>query len=272
MLAFVHLHKTAGKTVNWILRRSFGLGHCDVLPWNSNAAMFTAADYRRLVKLYSNITSLSSHSLRAFSDLNEVSPEISYFTFIREPITRAASHYQFTIQHRRRHVSFEEWVGREKNQNYQTRAIAGTDNLGLAIQTLQRKFMFAGLVERFDESLVILRRRYSQSQLNIFYHNKHVAPENDIKKRLLTDPKMRQRLEESNRIDTLLYRFVLEELYPKYRVEYGATLDADVSEFRKLNGPSIDINGALLMQFFKRRLFYRPLLFVHRLVPALPWP
>jgi hypothetical protein len=266
LLACVHLHKTAGKTINWILRRSFGLRHCDVLPWHKGAGIFTADDYRRVSKLYPNIESISGHSLRAYSDLDRICPTIQYFTFLREPLLRSASHYQFTVEHRKKKISFDEWIGHKNNRNYQTRVIAGGWDLERAVRILEDKFMFVGLVERFDESLVLLKRRYALNNLNILYRSKHVAKKNELKNELLANPATRKRLEESNEIDTLLYKYVFDKLYPKYRAEYGDALEADVASFKRMNASASDINTALLLQFLKRRLVYRPVLFAYQLV------
>jgi len=35
MLVFIHINKTAGRTVRYILRSSFGLRHCEVEPWHA---------------------------------------------------------------------------------------------------------------------------------------------------------------------------------------------------------------------------------------------
>jgi hypothetical protein len=266
MLAFVHLHKTAGKTINWILRRSFGLRHCDPLPWSKQATVFTAQDYHRLARLYPVIDSISSHALRAYSDLDRICPTIQYFTFMREPLQRSASHYQFTVEYRKKRISFDEWISHKNNRNYQTRVIAGTWDLERAVRILEDKFMFVGLVERFDESLVILTRRYSVKTLNIFYRSKHIAKKNELKNELLANPSTRRQLEESNEIDTLLYEYVFDKLYPKYRAEYGEALENDVASFKRMNATASDINTALLLQFLKRRLVYRPALFAYQLV------
>ena len=123
----------------------------------------------------------------------------------------------------------------QENRNYQTRVIAGGgDDLERAVRILEGKFMFVGLVERFDESLVILRRRYTAKSLNILYRSKHVAKTNELKNELLANPATRRRLEESNDIDTLLYKYVFDKLYPKYRAEYGDALESDVACFKRI--------------------------------------
>jgi len=184
MLAFAHLMKTAGTTINSILRRSFGLGHCDVHPWDKGATVFSADDFHYLKKIYSRIESLSGHELRPYSDISRVCPNLEWFTYLREPLTRTASHYQYSVQRNRKYpgksnkkeILFEDWLCREAAHNYQTKRIAGTEDLDLAIKILKENFLFVGLFERFDESLVMLQKK-TQNRLNIFYCHKKCMPQ-----------------------------------------------------------------------------------------------
>jgi hypothetical protein len=267
MLAFVHLHKTAGITINWILRRSFGLHHCDVEPWRKHADFFSVDDYHGVRKLYTRIDSISGHMVRAYSDLDQVCPKIQYFTFLREPVTRCASHYQYVIQ-RGRNIAFQEWINIEDYRNLQTKMIAGTDNLDAAINILREKFFFVGLVEHFDESLVMFRHRAADERLNIFYNSRNVAPNNTIKTRLLDNPQTRSQLIAANRNDLALYGFVSQKLYPQQKREYGRSLDSEVVHFREANHFS-RFNTNLLLNFLKRRLFYTPIVIGYRLLSSL---
>jgi hypothetical protein len=118
----------------------------------------------------------------------------------------------------------------------------------------------------FDQLLVILKRRYTEKDFNIFYQSKHVASNNTIKEQLMNNHETRAKLEEINKIDIQLYEFVVKELYQKFQKEYGDTLDLDTSNFKEVNSHSTEINSKLLMQFLKRRLYYRPILFCCRLM------
>jgi hypothetical protein len=263
MLAFVHIEKTAGMTMNWVLRRSFGLRHCDVHPWHKGADFFSAEDYRGIQRLYPRIMSISGHDVKPYSDLEQVCPNVQYHTFLREPLARCASHYQYQIQAMGKRISFEDWVAIERYRNWQTKKISANGELDTTIDVLRKKFFFVGLSERFDESLVILRKRSAHHPFNIFYNPRNVASDNSIKNRILNDPRTKALLVEANLMDLALYKFVLEELYPKQKQEYGETLRKDVSAFQIENRASL-MDWKLISNFLKRRLVYKPILFCYR--------
>lgn len=262
MLAFLHIMKTAGTTVNYILRRSFGLHHCDVHPLKKESPFFSAEDFLDLRRLYPTIASISSRELRVYSDLKKVIPDIRFFTFLRDPISRTASHFQYQLQHNKKNLSFEHWIHQEDIQNYQTTRIASGGDLEVAKTMLRERFLFVGLVENFDESLILLNSR-CQYQLNICCQRKNEAPNNLIKNKILNDPKARRLLEMANNVDLLLYDFVKNELYPTYRLQYGPTLEMDVAAMRDRNIIS-GLNFNLPLHFLKRRLVYTPHLYYSR--------
>jgi len=264
VLAFAHIEKTAGITINRILRRSFGVRHCDVEPWRGawEADFFSASDYRRLQRLYPRLESIAGHTVKPYSDLDQACSNIQYYTFLREPLLRCASHYQYQIQVMRRNIPFEDWIETEKFRNFQTTKIAGIAELHIGIRVLQR-FMFVGLVERFDESLVIFQRRAGDPCLSISYRRENVAPSNIIKNQLLSNPKTRAQLVEANRIDLAVYEFVSRDLYRREKRQYGNTLDADVAAFKRTNSPPA-FSLKLMLNVFRRNALYKPALFYYR--------
>jgi len=263
MLAFVHIEKTAGMTMNWVLRRSFGLRHCDVHPWRKGADCFSAQDYRGIQRLYPKLMSISGHDVKPYSDLGQICPDVQYYTFFREPLARCASHYQYQVQAMGKKVSFEDWIAIERYRNWQTKKISANGDVATAIDALQKKFFFVGLSERFDESLVILRKRAAHHPFNIFYNPRNVASDNSIKNQLLNDTRTKELLVEANLTDITLYKFVLEELYPRQKREYGETLEADVIAFQGQNRASL-LDWRLISNFLKRRLVYKPILFCYQ--------
>ena len=154
--------KTAGTTINWILKRSFGINHCDVEPWKQGeeyySTSYCADDHQRLRRLYPNLASIAGHQVKPHSDLETVCPEIRYFTFLRIPVARMASQYQYLIQRMHYGWSFEEFFGQERFHNVQTKHLAGKDDVALAIKIIDEKKIFIGLVEKFDESLVLMKK------------------------------------------------------------------------------------------------------------------
>ena len=99
MLVFIHINKTGGRTVRYILRSTFGSRHCEVEPWHARwtGPPFSGADLRRLRRIYPNLQSIGGHRLRAYVDLEDNGTKFRYFTLMREPVKTSASHFQFNV-------------------------------------------------------------------------------------------------------------------------------------------------------------------------------
>ena len=263
MLAFAHIQKTAGITVNRILRRSFGVHHCDVQPWHPRTAYYettySAKDHQKLVRLYPRLESIAGHRVKPHSDLKSVCPNIRYLTFLREPRARMASHYQYRVQRAGYTQPFEEWLKEEHYHNLQTKHIAGSDDLDLAMRILREECFFVGLIEHFDESLVMLRGKVADPRFDIRYVRENVAPDSSIRERLVNDPASRALMEEANNADLQLYEYVVKELYPAQKREFGATLASEVESFKSTNRlPPLNVNS--MLNLVKRNCIYKPML------------
>jgi hypothetical protein len=235
MLAFVHIHKTAGTTVNEILARSYGMRHCSLHAFPGETAL-SADDFRRLQRLWPPLVSISGHMISACSDLDRARPDVRYYTFLREPLVRCASHYQYQVQQQGKRYSFEDWIAKGNKRNPQTTRIAGRGATAAeAIRILERQMIFVGLLEQFDESLIVFRQIVADPRLTIWYRQRRVASSDDIKARLLSDPGTRQILIDANRQDLELYEHASRVLYPAFKRAYRGSLDHDVATFRKAN-------------------------------------
>jgi hypothetical protein len=265
MLAFIHLQKAAGTSVAWILRSSFGPRHFDApLPRYLTKPVFSGSDLRYWQRYYPRLESIAGHSVVPYNDLDEVCPNIKYFTLMREPVRRMASWYQYQVQQKRRGRSdspFEDWIQKEFRHNWQTRRIAGTVDVDAAIQMIRNKGIFVGLVGSFDESMLLLKALVSDD-LDIAYRRRNVARADTITENLLASDRARQMLIEANGADLELYDFVKSELYPSYRREYGASLKDDLAHYQTSPGRPNYLNVGLSR--LKRMLLVVPLLYLRR--------
>lgn len=238
MLVFLHLHKTAGTTLLDILRRSFGSRMCYAIPRDGATKLFTSSDYRTVLRLCPRLACIAGHQLRPWGQLEAITPNIHYFTYLREPLSRAASHFQYGCTRRRRQgrpvPTLEEWTSNPKHRNRQTQMIGGPDcSAEDALQIINSEQIFVGLMERFDESLLLLKRYFDLSEgrdLDIWYRSRNVARRNTVKHSLLKDPVSRALLLESNQEDVKLYEEVAKTIYPRQQADYGAALTTDVKQ------------------------------------------
>lgn len=270
MLVFIHINKTAGSTVRYVLRSSFGMNHCEVEPWHAQwgEPPFSSYDLQRLRKLYPRLESIGGHRVTGYMDLHENGTQFKYFTFMRDPVRTCASRFQYNVQYRgKKDLVFEEWIQKEWTRNSQTRLIAGAPDLNKALRILREKNIFVGLTERFDESMLLLKELV-EPRLNISYHPVNKATSNNLAQQLLADEKTHRMLVEANQVDQQLYDYVRRELYPSYQSEYGVSLEADVERFQKNRGTDFN-NRNLTLSRIKQYALYKPLLYLYRRTASL---
>lgn len=233
-IAVAHVHKTGGTTLSSVFKRSFGGRHCSVISTDAAAPCFDAGQLLALRAWYPRLHSIMGHDVKAYGDLDVVAPNVRYATFLRDPLARCASHYQYDVQVGGVHIPFAEWITHEVSPNRHTHHLAGRNaTAGDAIALLEDRFSFVGLIESYDESLVMMRRLLGVPDVR--YAKRWTAPDNAIKRRLLEDPASLDLLRQANEEDLRLYRHVVEEIYPRQRADYGPDLERDVAMFRAAN-------------------------------------
>lgn len=241
MLAHIHIMKTAGQTVCDILRNSLMPHHCDLRVGD----LATADDIKFAKNIYPNLQSIAGHSVRPRGDLLQV-PGIRFFVFLREPVARCVSHYQFERIRNRRRTDFLSWLAR--NADCQTKILSGTRNPHRAIDVLENHVEFVGLVEEFDQSLRALRN-WSGYDLELDYQSRNIAQDQTIKAEVLSNADFVQALVDANAADWVLYRHVVDNVFPRLLDEYSETNDHLISFER----------ASAMWSSAKRNLVYKPL-------------
>jgi hypothetical protein len=269
VLVFIHINKTAGRTVRYILRSSYGARHCEAEPWEAawGGPVFSAADLRRLRRIYPRLASIAGHRLTGYADLGGRDGELRYFTFLRDPLKLTASRFQYHVEHRKkRGLVFDEWVEREWLRNPQTKQIGGSASLDDAIRAIEAKQILVGLTDRFDESLVLLKRLRAHD-LDLRYSPVNVAGSRRLADELLADPRARAAIIAANGADVELYEYAKAELYPALVREAGPSLAAAVQQL-KSNGAGTFNQVRLTTSRAKQYGLYKPLLRLYRTAPA----
>jgi hypothetical protein len=253
MLAHVHIMKTAGQTICGILRQSFPGNHCDlVVPRPAGAK-----DVRWARRFYPQLQSIAGHCVVPYGDLEEAGLKPRYFTFLRDPVQRCVSHYQFSVQKNSCRLAFEEWLAR--HANFQTRTLCNAADADRAIELLERRVGFVGLVERFNESLVLLGAWCGQGQMDLRYRARNIAADNRIKCKLLGDERTVARIEQCHAEDQRLFRYVRDVIYPRQIARFGPGLTAAREELEAaLPGPTI-LSFQQFVASAKRNMLYKPL-------------
>lgn len=273
LIAYVHVMKTGGQTMCDILRQSFPGRHCDLQV----KGVATAEDLRFARRFYPRMKSVAGHSVVPLSNLAEACDSIRFFAFLRDPVERCVSHYQYR-RNKDETSDFEPWLARFAN--YQTRFLSRTHDVqdpwatrpdaDRAIDAIERRVGFVGLQERFDESLVLLARWVGDPAFDVAYRSRNVASSTVIRKQILADPRTVEMIREHHREDEKLYRHVRDVVYPRQVELYGPTLAADVAALRaRIPAPQSRILSRSLAAV-KRGVFYKPLARARQLSPLLP--
>lgn len=238
LVAFVHIPKTAGTTLNSILDREYS-------PHEAYEIMMRGMSLRmpkrrvipkRMVSL-GKVRRLRSalncqrpvRLIRGHFDLSLgklLPPDTQFFTLLRDPVERAISHYY----HYRRQTAdpihplamratLTEWVstcGLVEMDNGQTRRLAGGMNLPYGRVTQQmldrakanlaKYFAVVGLTERFEESLILFRRTFNWRLYGFIERN---VGDNRARRTEMSEETLKV-IENCNCFDLHLYQFAVE--------------------------------------------------------------
>ena len=219
IITFAHIPKTAGMTVQFLLRRHFGIRHLD-LP---RGFVYTKELLSRDLKLSPQVRSLAGHSLRPFVDFGTLDDRLVWYTFLREPVNRLLSHYQHAVEKNGVTAPLDRWMTDRTAGNWQVGMLSGAEDLDAAKQILDTKIRCVGLMERFDESLLLIRHRLQLPHFNVAYGKpRNTARRSDLRKRICEQcERHREEVMERNALDLALYDYAVNELYPRQVAEYG---------------------------------------------------
>ncbi|MEB3212971.1 MAG: sulfotransferase family 2 domain-containing protein [Leptolyngbyaceae bacterium] len=238
-LIFLHVMKTGGTSLFRILEQNYPSQHTFHF---GNQEGRTLEDFDNL-SLETRDRLKLIHGHLEFGFHHHLSQPCRYITMLREPINRVVSLYYFLYQNPPRRPpegppcetlrDFLE-LGVLGVDNNQTRRIAGeisnhypfgectADLLDIAKENLS-KFLFVGITEQFDESLIVLRRKLGIDKILYF-----PVRSNSRKPKLETvDPRDIEHIKAFNQLDIELYQFgnelleqVIRQAGDSFRTEY----------------------------------------------------
>jgi hypothetical protein len=254
-LIFLHLPKTGGTTLRSIVRRQYPRGViCETPP---TPCLDLPAAERARVRVLQGHVPFGAHAWLAVP--------VDYVTMLREPVDRLVSLYHYArhkpgnpLHPLARALSLRDFAasGHPETLDHQTRLLSGRMDdftpaaLALAQENLATRFACFGTHARFDESLLLFRRRLG-------WGNVHYLRENVTQERQALADVPRSTLDlirERNALDVELYAFAsarLDEILaaqpPGFREElrrfqrrnavYGVVVGGARRAFRTLPAP-----------------------------------
>ncbi len=170
-----------------------------------------------------------------------LSRPLSYFTLLRDPVNRVLSHYYYGGEERQQSGApgFLEDLPRHVEANLQTRLLAGEQDPGAPLAPEEmlhcakdnlRSCDVVGLTERFDETLLLLKKKYGWPMP--YYERRNVNKKRP--RREAVHGEVLQRIEADNRLDASLYALA-QELFAAQVERYGPGFQRDLARFRAGN-------------------------------------
>ena len=271
MLAFVHIEKAAGTTFIHILRSNFFMRYCDVKPLESKSEkLFSPNDFKKVITINPFVKCIAGHSINPTIKLLSVVPNIKYITILRNPIERFVSQYQYWVEGMGKKLTFEQFL-KSGAANLQTKKIAGTANLSKAKKILTKSFFLVGIVEEFDQFLILLKNKMKPFDFEPMYEIKNFSnSKSPIKK------KINRGIEDYyddiikvNLLDIDLYNFAKDYLLPKEKENYGKNFINDLNNFKSLPKKHFK-DFKMYTDYFFRKCYYDPIFKIIRKKNGLP--
>jgi hypothetical protein len=253
-IIFIHIPKTAGSTLNSIIDRQYPLGNiCSIYPENATVPGGIELSSTDELKELNKTDQAKIHFLRTHMSfgIHRLLPGPStYFTVLRDPIERIISLYYFVSAlptplrpdyFPSEDISLQNWLRNKITidmDNAQTRMLSGNlhtvpfgrctrEDLERAKRNLQEHFSVVGLTERFNETLILLKRVLGWEE-SISYTRQNVTRKRPQKDDL--SPATLNAIAEANFLDIELYRYA-EELFEKQVHRQGITFAVETKMF-----------------------------------------
>ncbi len=265
LIFFLHIPKAAGSTLSQILRRQYGAPRVlDSYPATFRQKIHNKTGLESARWRYDYFAALPEaikHNAAVFMGhegfgfhqaLERPSTSI---TILRDPVERVLSHYYYVRRNRENHLhktvadrqmSLAEFVtsgvSREVD-NGQTKFLAGLETpylvageygdeiLEAAKQNANHHFTVVGLTERFDESLILLKRTLGWQQWP-FYVSANVTRKRPQRQQV--DPKTTQLIREANQLDIALYQFAQAQFEARL-LQQDSSFQKELETFQRLN-------------------------------------
>jgi hypothetical protein len=269
LLVFIHQPKTGGLTLKTVIRRKYPWQAIfeidDVSPETIQASLNELRarkpeDKQRIRCVLGHMPMGVHHFLPR---------EPVYITMLRDPVERSISHYYHIYSHTRnwgqedivaKKATIEDyltWTDEYGFSNLQTRCLVDPpvelwDNivgphppleasaLEEAKKNLMERFAACGTVERYDETLLVMKKALGWR--NMFYGKVNVT--RGRKPRAEISASTIARIEELNWMDLELWKFVNTELLDAQIEKYGPSFEEDLRAFEVWNKRYVPVRRA----------------------------
>lgn len=170
MFIFLHIQKTAGTTLRYLINGNFP--DSETLLVKLMTQDHWDSFLKNKPKNFSHLKLIYGHM--KFGIHEHIPGDCRYFTMLRDPVARVISHHRFLLSEsalppgRKTLEEYVRWLSENNMDNHQTRVLAGSwlDNaasvpsspemMESARKNLDEHFILTGIQERFTESIALL--------------------------------------------------------------------------------------------------------------------
>lgn len=245
-LFFLHIPKTAGTTLNAILNDNFDASRIFDCYTDDQRSLLRETTYEQLAKY--NL--VRGHVfITNFADILDGPIPFNVFTFLRDPVKRVVSEYYFLKSWPKSHVyhflnehnvSLAEYVTsdrpelRMRGHNGMVNSLSGVgytieEGLEKAWHHIRDRFLFFGILERFDESVLLLNKYAGLERC--FYESQNVRNHHA---QYPVTPEEVALIQEHNQADIVLYERACVEFDRRITL-MGEPFQAELRVFHKVN-------------------------------------
>ncbi len=226
-LIFHHLPKASGTSLRAILHREYD---------RTRIFTFDGRDAEKSVRKYRQLTDEEKAHYDLIDGhypvgLHEIIPKPSvYITLVRNPVDRFISYYYHVLRDPEHYVYKQGFTADMSIRDFVRKGIAHTEThngqvwflsggaspdidpkgaLAKAIKNLDELFVVAGITEKFDESIILMKRKLGWKKTPIYYR-RHVATNRKPIEEI--PPDVLDEIIEVNQLDIALYKYVTQRL------------------------------------------------------------
>ena len=257
-LILLSMEKTAGTTLNMIIERQFPKDAIFIFRG------LDSENFQKSMDLLQRLSEKERQRIRyvrvqPFFELHKYLPgPCTYVTLVREPVDRVIS--EFYYEHQRsaytgkyevvsKNMSLEDYVrsGLRLSWNGQVRELMGVqegswpnygpflvsqDGLEIAKANLRQHFTLIGLTEKFNESLILLKRTFGWRTKDILYVKQLVSTIRPTRDKVGSETV--KLIEEHNKLDMQLYEFAKQIFKERIR-QQGPSFRYELLLFQSCN-------------------------------------
>ena len=265
VVIFVHIPKTAGTTLRYIIQYQYSPGAIYELYSPSETHPQRVENVKNLSESQKDKIKIVSGHL-SFGLHEVLTQPCTYITFLRDPVDRAISMYYYCKRRNEslEDVTLEDFIQTPGRTNTMTKYISGerlklqltdpskidnyqcsSETLNLAKRNLRERFEVIGFLERFDESLLLLKK---QLGWKLPLYNKHNVSKTRLYREEVSEKTIRL-IENCNKLDIQLYEYA-KEVFEEMIERQGSSFQQEIENFREEN------ESSKFKYYFKFRTFF----------------